>query len=150
MTASPLKQRINEDVKSAMRGREKQRLAVLRLILAALKQREVDERIELDDSQIVTILDKMAKQRREAIAQYQQANRPELEEQESFELLLIQDYMPAPLSESEIEQLLETAISEATATSMKDMGKVMGILKPRVQGRTDMTALSKRIKLRLS
>ena len=145
-----LKQRINDDVKKAMRAREKSRLVTLRLILAAFKQKEVDDRIELDDNQCLVILDKMAKQLRESIDQYQKAGRTDLVEKEGAELEIIQSYLPVALSDAEIEQLINSAIQETAASSMKDMGKVMGILKPKVQGRTDMARLSELVKQQLN
>ena len=147
---SALKTRINDDVKSAMRKQDKERLATLRLILAALKQKEVDERIELDDTQVLGILDKLAKQHRDSISQFKAAGRSDLVSKEESELAVVLGYMPAPLSESEIEQLIRSAISECDAQGMKDMGKVMAILKPGVQGRTDMGKLSARVKLLLA
>ena len=144
-----LKDRIREDMKAAMRGGDKRRLGVIRLILAAIKQREVDDRTELDDGQVTAVLDKMVKQRRESQAQYEQAQRADLAEQEAYEITVLQQYLPAPLSDAEIAQLIEAAISETGASSMKDMGKVMGILRPRLAGRADMGAVSAQIKARL-
>ncbi len=149
-TSSPLKSRITDEMKSAMRAREKQRLLTIRLILAAIKQREVDERCELNDSEIIVLLDKMAKQRRESIEQYRKAHRKELEEQEQFELKIIQEYLPAALSEAEIETLITKAIRSTDASTMQEIGKVMGLLKPRLQGRADLGAVSARIKALLS
>ena len=134
---------------SAMRAREKARLAALRLITAAIKQREVDERIELDDTQVLVVLDKMSKQRREAIEQYEKAERGDLLEKEKFELDLISQYLPRPLSEDEIHALIDAAIASTGATSIKDMGKVMGRLKPELQGRADMGKVSGLVKARL-
>jgi uncharacterized protein YqeY len=145
-----LKQKIQEDMKSAMRAKEKQRLGVIRLITAAIKQREVDERISLDDTQVIAVLDKMLKQRRDSLAQYEQANREDLAEQERFEIKLIQEYLPQPLTEAELTKLIETAITETKAASIKDLGKVMSSVKPKVQGRADMKALSANVKQRLS
>ncbi len=145
-----LKNRITDDMKSAMRGKEKPRLQAIRLILAAIRQREVDERCELDDEQIVALLDKMAKQRRESIEQYRKAHREDLEQQEQFELEVIQEYLPAPLDAAEIEALIGEAIATADATGLKDMGKVMGLLKPRLQGRADLAAVSTQVKSLLS
>ncbi len=144
-----LKNRINEDVKCAMRAREKARLAALRLITAAIKQREVDERIELDDTQVLVVLDKMSKQRREAIEQYEKAERGDLLEKEKFELDVISQYLPRPLGEDEIHALIDAAIDSTGATSIKDMGKVMGRLKPELQGRADMGKVSGLVKARL-
>ncbi len=149
MSQSDLKARINDDVKAAMRGQDKARLAVLRLITAAIKQREVDERIELDDTQVLAVLDKMVKQRRDSIEQYTKAGRQELADKEAGEIEIIQAYMPAQLDEAELDVLIDEAIAASGAASMKDMGKVMGQLKPKVQGRADMGAVSARIKARL-
>ena len=147
---SALKHRINEDVKAAMRGKEKQRLAALRLITAAIKQKEVDERIELDDAQTTGVLDKMAKQRRESIAQYEKAQRADLVARERFELELIASYLPQPLAAAEIQSLIDGAIAATGAASMKDMGKVMGQLKGQMQGRADLGKVSGMVKARLS
>ena len=147
--AESLKDRLNEDVKNAMRERDKLRLAGLRLIMAAIKQREVDERISLDDEAVIAVLDKMAKQRRESIEQYSKANRQDLVDQESFELELIQGYMPAQLGEAELDALIAKIIDDSGASSIKDMGKVMASLRPQVQGRADMGAVSARVKQRL-
>lgn len=144
-----LKDRIREDMKAAMRGGDKRRLGVIRLIMAAIKQREVDDRTELDDGQVTAVLDKMVKQRRESQSQYEQAQRADLAEQEAYEITVLQEYLPAPLSAAEIAQLIEAAIGETGASSMKDMGKVMGILRPRLAGRADMGAVSAQIKARL-
>jgi uncharacterized protein YqeY len=145
-----LKERILQDVKDAMRAKDKPRLATIRLITAAIKQREVDERIELDDTQILAVLDKMSKQRRESISQFEQAGRDDLAAQEKAELALIQEYLPEQLGEAEIEELIDAAMEQTGAASMKDMGKVMGQLKPKLQGRADMGAVSGLIKARLS
>ena len=147
---SDLKHRINEDVKAAMRGKEKQRLAALRLITAAIKQKEVDERIELDDAQTTGVLDKMAKQRRESIAQYEKAQRADLVAREQFELELIAGYLPQLLAAAEIQSLIDGAIAATGAASMKDMGKVMGQLKAQMQGRADLGQVSGMVKARLS
>ena len=145
-----LKQRITDDMKAAMKSGDKARLGVIRLILAAAKQVEVDERIELDDSRMLSILDKMVKQRRDSVTQYENAGRTELAEQEKFEISIIQEYLPQPLTEEEINSLIELAINETGATSMKDMGKVMGLLKPKMQGRADMGAVSGQIRKKLN
>jgi len=145
-----LKERITEDMKASMRSGEKERLAGIRLILAAIKQREVDERIQLDDTQVLAVLDKMIKQRRESITQFQAGNRADLVARESAELAVLQAYLPAQLSDAEVESAIRAAIAGTGATSMKDMGKVMAAVKPQVQGRTDMGALSARIKGLLS
>ena len=133
-----------------MRSGDKPRLGVIRLILAAVKQREVDERIELDDDQILAVLDKMAKQRRESIDQYTKAGRNDLADQENFELELIKTYLPEQLDDAAIDALIDEALQATGASSIKDMGKVMAILKPKMQGRADMGAISGRIKSRLS
>jgi uncharacterized protein len=145
-----LKQRIQEDMKSAMRAKEKQRLGVIRLIQAAIKQREIDEQISLDETQVIAVLDKMLKQRRDSLAQYEKANRQDLADQETFEIKVIQEYLPQPLTEAELTLLIETALKEIEASSIKDLGKVMGWLKPKVQGRADMKTLSATLKQRLS
>jgi uncharacterized protein len=147
---STIKARITEDMKTAMRSQAKERLGTIRLILAALKQREVDERITLTDEQIIAILDKMIKQRRESIAQYEAGNRPEAAAKEKDEITLIQEYLPAQLSPEELANLIQSAIKESGAASARDMGKVMGILKPQLQGRADMTLVSNQVKDNLS
>lgn len=147
---SSLTQRITEDIRTAMRAKDKARLGVLRLISAAIKQREVDERITLDEAQVIAVLDKMAKQRRESLDQYRSAGREDLAQQEEFELNVLRDYLPQPLSESELEQLIDSAVQSTGAASIKDMGQVMGVLRPQVQGRADMSAVSARIKARLN
>jgi uncharacterized protein YqeY len=145
-----LKERITEDMKASMRSGDKERLAGIRFILAAIKQREVDERIQLDDTQVLAVLEKMIKQRRESISQFQAGGRADLVAKESAELAALQAYLPAQLADSEVEALIRAAIAGTGATSMKDMGKVMAAVKPQVQGRTDMGALSARIKGLLS
>lgn len=147
---SELKQRINDDVKTAMRSKDKERLGVLRLITAAFKQKEVDERIELDDTMVLAIMDKMSKQIRDSIQQYEQAGRDDLAQKEAFELGIIQEYLPAQLTEDEIKQIITESIKSSGAESAKDMGKVMGILKPRLQGRADMGKVSGLVKQQLS
>jgi len=147
--AGSLKQRIDADVKTAMRNRDKERLGTLRLIAAAIKQREVDERVTLDDAQVLGVLEKMLKQRRDSIDQYRKAGRDELAEREAAEVEIISAYMPAALSETEIDALIDEAVTATGADSMKEMGKVMGHLKPKLQGRADMGAVSARIKARL-
>ena len=144
-----LKSRIQDDVKNAMRAHERERLAVLRLVTAAIKQKEVDERIELDDAQVLAVLDKMVKQRRESLEQYRSAGRDDLADQEAFELDLIQAYLPEPLGEAELGGLIDEAISDAGASSIRDMGGVMNALRPKVQGRADMKAVSQAVKNRL-
>jgi len=145
-----LKGQLQDAMKAAMRAKEKTRLGVIRLILSAIKQREVDERIELDDKQVLLVLDKMLKQRRESIAQFLVASRDDLVAVEEAEIVIIQEFMPEPLSEAEVASLISHAISEAGAESMKDMGKVMAIIKPKAQGRVDMSMVSKLIKAQLS
>jgi uncharacterized protein YqeY len=145
-----LKDKLQQDMKTALRGGDKPRLGVIRLILAAVKQREVDERIELDDAQITTVLDKMSKQRRDSLEQYEKAGRDDLAGQEKFELDILQSYLPEQLGEAEIDVLIEAAVQATGATSMKDMGKVMGQLKNKLQGRADMGAVSGKIKARLA
>jgi uncharacterized protein YqeY len=145
-----LKADLQQDVKDAMRAGDKRRLGVIRLINAAIKQREVDERIELDDAQVTAVLDKMAKQRRESIEQYEKAGRNDLADQEQFELGILQGYLPEPLSEAEIEAIIESAVAATGAVTIKDMGKVMGQLKPKLAGRADMGAVGARIKAKLS
>jgi uncharacterized protein len=145
-----LKQRIQDEMKSAMKAGEKARLGVIRLILAAIKQREVDERIELDDAQVLAVLDKMVKQRRDSITQYDGAGRKDLADVERFEIEVIQTYLPAGLSDEEISVLVTAAIAESGAAAMSDMGKVMAILRPQVQGRADMGAVSALVKQRLA
>ncbi len=147
---SELKARIQEDVKAAMRAKDKPRLATLRLVTAAMKQVEVDQRIELDDQATLDILVKLVKQRRDSIEQYEAANRDDLVAQERAELELIETYMPTALDESELGALLDQAVAETDAASMKDMGKVMAWLKPKVQGRADMGALSGKVKAKLA
>ncbi len=145
-----LKQRIQDDVKAAMKAKHKERLGTLRLITAAIKQREVDERTELDDSQVLAILDKMIKQRRDSVEQYESAGREDLAEREKSEIAIIEDYLPAGLSDDEITSLIDHAIQEAGAAGMQDMGKVMGKLKPRMQGRADMGKVSGLVKQKLA
>ncbi len=137
-------------MKASLKAGDKRRLGTVRLILAAIKQREVDERIELDDPQVLAVLDKMVKQRRESIAQYEKAGRDELAEQEAFEVGVIQEYLPDALSDREIATLIEEAIAGTGAQSIRDMGKVMGQLKPKMQGRADMGAVSSLVKQKLS
>ena len=144
-----LKEKITNDMKDAMRAGDKPRLGVIRLILAAIKQREVDERITLDDSQVLAALDKMIKQRRESVVQFEKGGRADLVAQETAEIKVIQAYMPAQLSDAELDQLVADAVKASGAASIKDMGKVMGILKPQVQGKADMGAVSARIKSKL-
>lgn len=137
-------------MKAALRSRDRARLGALRLILAAIQQREVDSRSELDDAQILAVLDKMVKQRQDSIAQYERAGREDLVAQERAELDLIRSYLPAALSDEEIDALIDAAIAKTDAHTMRDMGKVMGWLKPRLQGRADMAVVSARVKARLA
>ena len=137
-------------MKSSMKSGDKHRLGVIRLMLSAIKQIEVDERIELDDDRVIAVLDKMAKQRRESISQFDAAGRDDLTAIEQSELEIIQEYLPAALSEAEINELVEQSIASTGAESMKDMGKLMGVLKPQLQGRADMGKVSQMIKSRLS
>lgn len=146
---SALNDRIKEAMKDAMRAKDKARLSTIRLILSAIKQVEVDTRAELDDTAILAILDKMVKQRRESIKQYEDAGRQELADVEYAEIEVLQEFLPQPLTDDEIAELIEQAISSTGAESIKDMGKVMGILKPQLQGRADMGQVSGKIKSRL-
>ena len=150
MSDSQLKSRLTTDMKTAMKAGEKDRLAVIRLMLSAIKQVEVDERIEVDDARVTVVLDKMGKQRRESISQFSDAGRDDLIAIEQAELEIIQEYLPEALSEAEISDLIGQAIEESGAASMKEMGKVMGILKPKLQGRADMGKVSQQIKSQLS
>jgi uncharacterized protein YqeY len=145
-----LKARIQEDMKSAMRAGEKERLANIRMVMAAIKQREVDERIELDDAQVLAVIDKMQKQRRESIAQFKAGGRADLVAREEAELAQLSAYLPAQLGEAELEALISEAIAATGAASIKDMGKVMAAIKARAAGRADMGAVGARIKARLS
>jgi uncharacterized protein len=144
-----LKERIQQDMKDAMRAADKQRLGTIRLMLAAIKQIEVDERKVLDDVEVTVVLDRMVKQRRESISQFEKAGRTDLVDQEAAELAIIQTYLPEPLSETELSALIDEAMSQSGAASIKDMGKVMALLKPKLQGRADMGAVSALIKARL-
>jgi len=145
-----LKERLSDDMKAAMRAGEKDRLNVIRLVNAAIKQREVDERITLDDTQVLVVLEKMLKQRRDSVTQFEAAGRTDLAAQENFEIGVIQSYMPAQLSEQELEEIVSLAIRESGASGPKDMGKVVGLVKPKVTGRADMGKLSETIKNRLT
>ncbi|MFC4765658.1 GatB/YqeY domain-containing protein [Dyella koreensis] len=145
-----LKQQLTEDMKTAMRGGDKQRLAVIRLMLAAVKQREVDERIELDDAQTLAVLEKMLKQRRDSISQYDAANRTDLADVERAEMAVIETYLPAKLSDEEVDALITAAIADTGASSARDMGKVVAAVKEKAAGRADMAAVSGRIKARLA
>ncbi len=143
---SELLAHIKNEMKAAMKSGEKKRLGVIRLILAAVKQIEVDERIELDDSRVLVVLDKMVKQRRESIRQYTDGNRTDLADIEAAEILIIQDFLPQPLTETEIDAMVAQAVTDSGATSIKEMGKVMALLKEPMQGRADMSVVSVKIK----
>ena len=150
MSDQTLKARIYEAMKSAMRAKDKPRLSTIRLIQAEIKRIEVDERIEIDDVRLLAVLDKMCKQRRDSIQQYTDAGRAELADVEAAEIIVIQEFLPAQLTEAELDELISDAITTSGAESMKDMGKVMGILKPKLQGRANMGEVSKAIKAQLS
>ena len=145
-----LKQQINDDMKAAMRAKETARLGAIRLLLAAMKQREVDERIELSDADVVAIIEKMLKQRRDSISQYKAANRQDLVDVEEFEVSILQTYMPQQLSEAEIAAAIAEAIASTGAAGPQDMGKVMGVVKPKLAGRADMGKVSGLIKAQLT
>jgi len=145
-----LKEKITEDMKGAMRAKDSARLGTVRLLLAALKQKEVDERVELSDADVLAIIDKMVKQRRESIAQFEKAGRNDLADGEKAEILVLTAYLPAQLSEAEVAQAIAAAISESGAASAKDMGKVMALLKPRLAGKTDMGRVSGLVKAKLA
>jgi uncharacterized protein YqeY len=145
-----LRERLQEDMKTAMRAGQKERLGTIRLILAAVKQREVDERITLDDSQVIAALEKMGKQRRESIAQFESGGRSDLVAKETAELSIITAYLPARLSDAELDALIQAAIKQTGAATVKDMGRVMSVIKSQAQGRADMAAVGARIKARLS
>ena len=149
MPACALKEQLVAEMKRTMKSGDKARLSVIRLILSAIKQIEVDERIELDDSRVHVVLDKMAKQRRESIFQFEKANRTDLVDIEQAELVIIQDYLPEALSDDEIGTLISQAMATSGASSIKQMGQVMGILKPQLQGRADMGKVSQLIKSKL-
>ncbi len=150
MTDQTLKARIQDEMKAALRAKEKQRLGTIRLIQAEIKRIEVDERIEIDDARLLAVLDKMCKQRRDSIDQYEKAERTDLADIEKAEIAVIQEFLPAQLSEEELISLISDAIAATGAGSMKDMGKVMGQLKPKLQGRADMGEVSKLIKAKLA
>jgi uncharacterized protein YqeY len=145
-----LKAQVTEDMKTAMRAKDTARLGTIRLLLAAIKQREVDERIELDDTQVIEVIEKMLKQRRDSIAQYKTANRQDLVDVEEYEATVLQAYLPQPLTEAEVSALLDKVVTETGASGMKDMGKVMATIKPLVVGRADMGKISGLIKAKLS
>ncbi len=150
MTQETLKSRLQEEMKNAMRAKEKERLLVIRGVLAAIKQREIDERIELDDTQVLLVLDKLVKQRRDSEQQFRDAQRADLADKEAAEMKVLQEFLPTALTEAEITQMIDDAVSTTGAESMKDMGKVMGIIKPKAQGRADMSQISSLIKQKLS
>jgi uncharacterized protein len=150
MTTASLKERITEDMKSAMRAGEKERLGTIRMLQAAIKQREVDERVLLDDAQVLAVVEKMLKQRKESIAQFEAGNRPDLAAKEQAEIELLVVYLPAQLTDAEVDALIQEAIAATGAASVKDMGKVMGVVKAKAAGKTDMGAVSARIKAALS
>ena len=145
-----LKERITEDMKAAMRARESARLGAIRLLLAAIKQREVDERVTLDDAAVVAVIDKMLKQRRDSIAQYEAAGRQDLADAEKFEAEVLTSYMPAGLSDADIAAAVAAAVAETSAKGPGDMGKIMAVLKPQLAGRADMTKVSKLVKAALA
>jgi hypothetical protein len=144
-----LKDRIQEDVKAAMRARDVRRLAALRLLAAALKQKEVDERVALDDAAVIAVIERMIRQRRESVAQFEKGGRADLAEQEKYEIEVLAAYLPQPLAEAEIEAAVAAAIAESGAGSVKDMGKVMGLLKSRLAGRADMAKVSALVRSKL-
>jgi hypothetical protein len=144
-----LKERITEDMKTAMRSGEKDRLAVIRLLQAAIKQREVDERITLDDTQITSVLEKMIKQRKESMTAFEKGGRADLVAKENAEIVVLQPYLPAQLSDAELDALIAEAIASTGAASIKDMGKVMGVVKSKAAGKADMGAVGARIKAKL-
>ena len=146
---SAIKAQITEQMKDAMRAKDKARLGTIRLMLAELKRIEVDERIELDDSRVLAVLDKMVKQRKDSIAQYLAAERPELADKEQQETEVIKTFLPQPLSDDEVNQIIDAAIAETGATGMQAMGQVMAIIKPQLQGRADMGNVSKQVKAKL-
>jgi len=150
MTDSALKTRINDDVKTAMRSKDKERLGTLRLLTAAIKQIEVDKRIELDDEQIVAVVEKMLKQRKDSIEQFEKAGRNELAEIEIKEVAILKEFMPEQMSDADVDALIDEAIATTGASEMKEMGKVMGVLKPKLAGKADMGAVSGKIKAKLS
>lgn len=147
---SELKQRITEDMKSAMRAKDKERLKAIRMILGAIKQREVDERIELVDEQVLAVIQKMVKQRKDSISQFKEAGRTDLIEIEEAELVVINNYMPAQLSKNDISKVVDKAIADSGASSMQDMGKLMGLLKGQLAGKADMGVVSSIIRSKFS
>jgi len=149
MAKSELQNRIHDEMKAAMRAKDKPRLGIIRLIQSEFKRIEVDERIDLDEARVLAVLDKMVKQRRDSAKQYEDADRQELADQEHFEITIITEFLPQALTEEEIATLIDDAVNATSASGMQDMGKVMGILKPQLQGRADMGAVSKLIKAKL-
>jgi len=145
-----LKERIQDDMKAALRAKDSARLSAVRLLLAAVKQREIDERVELDDAAITATVEKLVKQRRDAASQYEAANRPELAAGERFEIEVLSAYLPEPLSDAELDEAIAAAVGESDATGPADMGRVMALLKPRLAGRADMTEASRRVRARLT
>lgn len=150
MSNTSLKDRINDALKTAMRAKEKERVAVLRLVMSEFKKIEVDERIELDDARVLAVLDKMVKQRRDSEQQYRAANRAELADQEAYEIGEIQQFLPAALTPAELDAIVSQAIATAGVSEARDMGKAMALIKPQVQGRADMGEVSKLLKAKLS
>lgn len=150
MSETTLKQGLSEAMKDAMRAKDKERLSAIRLILAEIKRIEVDERVEIDDDRVLAILDKMAKQRKDSAEQYRQAGREDLAAVEDAEIRVIQDFLPAALSDEELDRSIKMAVEQTGASSMQDMGKVMGVLKPQVQGRADMGTVSQKVKAQLT
>lgn len=144
-----LKEQLQDDIKTAMRAKERDRLTVLRLVHSAIRQREIDDQVELEDADVLAVLDKMVKQRRDSISQYKDAGRDELAEAEVAEIVILEDYLPQQLTEAELEALVSGAIAESGASSMRDMGQVMALLKPQTQGRADMGAVSAKVKAQL-
>ncbi|CAI08601.1 GatB/YqeY domain-containing protein [Aromatoleum aromaticum] len=145
-----LKERIQDDMKAALRAKDSARLSAIRLLVAAVKQREIDERVELDDAAITATVEKLVKQRRDAASQYEAANRPELAAGERFEIEVLSAYLPEPLSDAELDEAIAAAVGESGATGPADMGRVMALLKPRLAGRADMTEASRRVRARLT
>jgi uncharacterized protein YqeY len=145
-----LRERVNEDMKAAMKAREQEKLAAIRLLLAAVKQREVDERVTLDDAGVISVVEKMIKQRRDSISQFEKASRQDLADKEKFEISILEDYLPQQLSPAEIEAIIAEAVAATGAKSAADIGKVMGVVKPRLAGRADMGKVSGLVKAKLA
>ena len=150
MNNQTLKDRLKDDMKNAMRAKDKARLSTIRLIQSAIKQVEVDEKTEVDDTRVLALIDKMMKQRKDSATQYRDAGRDELADKEEAEMVVLQSYLPEPLSDEALDELINDAISSSGATGMQDMGKVMGQLKPAIQGRADMGSVSQRVKAALN